>query len=305
MKKFKVVFINIFAIFLLIVIADFVFFNIEKKFYLHLCKTSNGFFDENQSVHFAKDVPHSFVDIDNSRSFEKNSNKSILLLGCSYTYGANLNPNQTFSYYLSEITGRTVYNLGVCGGSVQQALYLTSQENFAKKYPNVDLVIYTFISDHINRNNDFLKCQVYLPYCNFRLVKKGDEFVQASEWYAFPSKIYIFRFLLESLTAIKNSPLGYKQNCYNFVEMMNKTRDNIKKNYPDAKIVFLFYHCKEEPILVQNFSKDIYLISTSSFENLDLDNLKYRHGEDWHPSEQVWKDVVPRLVKKLEEIDYL
>lgn len=305
MKSWKIILINIVALIFLLVVADYIFFNVEKASYLKLCNASDGFFDDKQIVHFAKEIPHSYIFIDEERSFDKKSDKSVLLLGCSYTYGANLNPNQTFSYYLSELTGRTVYNLGVCGGSIHQSLYLTGQDDFAKKYPNVDLVIYTFISDHLNRNNEFLKCYVFNPYCNFRFVKKGDEFVRPSEWYAFPSKIYLFRFFLEAFTAVKNSPIFYQKNCKNFVEMMNKTKDNIKKNYPNAKIVFFFYHCYEEPLLINNFDKDIYVLSTDDFNNLDLDNVKYRHGEDWHPSEKAWQEIVPILINKLHEIKYL
>ncbi len=306
MKKFYFVLINIFVIALLLIIADYSFFAVEKAKYLRECETSAGFFKKNQIVHYAEEIKHSFITTgEEDRTFDKKSDKAIMLLGCSYTFGAELEPNQTFSYYLSEQTNRTVYNLGVNGGGIQQALYLTTQPDFVQNHPNVDLIIYTFIEDHLNRNNEFLKCSIFSPYCNFRLVKKGDKYVTPNEWYANPSKIYLFRFLLDGITAVKNSKFFYKKNCETFVDMVNKTEQNLKKMYPDAKFVFLFYHCKKPQILTDNFDKDICILSTIDDLNLNLDNVKYRHGDDWHPSELAWQTIVPRLVEKLHKINYL
>ena len=56
-------------------------------------------------------------------------------------------------------------------------------------------------------------------------------------------------------------------------------------------------------ILIQsydNFNKDIYVLSTGDLDNLDLEDEKYRHGNDWHPTEKVWQDLVPLLVEKLK-----
>lgn len=46
-----------------------------------------------------------------------NWKESIVLFGCSCTYGVGLAEDETISYYLQELTGRQVVNLGVPGGS--------------------------------------------------------------------------------------------------------------------------------------------------------------------------------------------
>ena len=148
------------------------FLRLKKEIIWRSAKPQTDFFSQANVTHFVKNIQTSYVIPDEKRSFDEKSAKSILLLGCSFTYGAGLEPEQTFSYYLSKQTGRTVYNLGISGGSIQQALYLTGKEDFGKKYPNVDLVIYTFISDHLNRNNEFLRCNVFKPYCNSDWLKK-------------------------------------------------------------------------------------------------------------------------------------
>lgn len=297
----KIVLISGFLVIILLVIADFVFFGIEKSRFVKKYETYK-FFNPNQISHFVKDVPHSVVKTDKNRSFIKNSEKSILLLGCSYTFGSNLEANQSFSYYLSNLTGRTVYNLAVEGGGIQQALYLTDDKDFSNKYKNVDLIIYTFISDHINRNNRFLNSSVFSPVCNFRMVKHGDKYVKANEWYAFPSKFFLFRYFLDGVVAIKNSDKFYQENCDSFVDMVNHTKRNLKKNYPDAKFVFLFFQTDKSVDLTKNFDKDIYVLSTNDFDEIDLTRPEYRHGEDWHPTEKVWQDLVPVLKSRLNKI---
>lgn len=300
MKKFYVIFLNIFIIVILLVIADYGFFTYEKAKYVNFSETSEGFFDENQVVHFAKNVYHSAIVTEENRSFIKNSEKSILLLGCSYTYGTNLEPNQSFSYYLSNLTGRTVYNLGVEGGAVQQALYLTEDKDFSNKYKNVELVIYTFIDDHLNRNNEFIKCSIFAPLCNFRLVKRGDKYVKTSDWYAIPSKIFLFRYFLDGISYIKNSKIFYKKNCESFADMLNLTNRNLKKMYPNSKFVFLCYQCDTYPDLLKYLDKDIIVISTYDIKGIDLERPEYQHGDDPHPTEKVWQDLVPLLVKRLK-----
>lgn len=300
MKKFCIILLNIFIIVILLVIADYGFFTFEKTKYIKFSSSSECVFDKNQVVHFAKNVYHSANPIEENRSFITKSDKSVLLLGCSYTYGSNLEPNQSFSYYLSSITGQTVYNLGIPGGGVQDALYMTSQDDFAKKYPNVELAIYTFIDDHLNRNNEFIKCSIFAPYCNFRMVKQGDKYVKANEWYAFPSRIFLFRYLLEGVSFIKNSKIFYKKNCKSFADMLNLTNRNLKKMYPNSKFVFLCYQYDKSSDWFKYFDKDIIVISTYDIKEIDLERPEYQHGGDPHPTEKVWQDLVPLLVEKLK-----
>ena len=300
MKKFQLILLNIFIIVILLVIADYGFFTFEKTKYIKFSSSSEGFFDKNQIVHFAKNIHHSAIPVEEERSFIKKSDKSILLLGCSYTYGSNLEANQSFSYYLSSITGQTVYNLGIPGAGVQYALYMTSQDEFAKKYPNVELAIYTFIDDHLNRNNELIKCSIFAPYCNFRMVKKGDKYVKASEWYAFPSKFFLFRYFLDGVVSIRNSKIFYEKNCKTFADMLNLTNRNLKKMYPNSKFVFLCYQYDKNSEWFKYLDKDILVLSTYDIKEIDLNRPEYRHGNDPHPTEKVWKDLVPLLVEKLK-----
>jgi hypothetical protein len=59
---------------------------------------------------------------------------SIVIMGCSITFGVGVSDDETISHYLKEITGRDVINLGVPGGSNQ--LILNQSIEFKKKYGN-------------------------------------------------------------------------------------------------------------------------------------------------------------------------
>ncbi len=265
-----------------------------------MCKNSNGIFKISDIVHYAKSVPHSDINVDEKRSIIINNNDAILLLGCSYTYGTGLQENETFSFYLSKYLNKNVYNLGIPGGGATQAYLLTNDKNFYKNYPKVNLVIYTYIGDHINRLNEFLKCEVFQPYCNVRVIKKGDKYIKQSEWYTSPSKFYIFRFILKKITNFKNSNIFYKKNTYKFVDLINKTNDNIKKNYPNAKFVFLIYN-EERKNWMDNLDDDIYILTTNELTDKNLNNPFYQHNQDPHPSKYAWEEIVPKLVAKLKE----
>ena len=54
MQKFKIILINVVAIIVILTIADFVFFEIEKRDYLKECETSNGFFFAGKCYSFCK-----------------------------------------------------------------------------------------------------------------------------------------------------------------------------------------------------------------------------------------------------------
>lgn len=309
MKYIKIILINFVIILLLLILIDFIWFEVEKKRYLQQCAGSAGFFNSTQIVHYAKNVFESNIYIEPERQVIANSNSknAILLTGCSFTYGSNLLPTQNFSYYLAKETGLTVYNWGIPGGSIQHALYLSQQKDFLKDYPNVNLIIYTYIGDHINRINEFLKCEIYCPYCNFRMEKKNGQYTKMSEWYRIPSRIFLFRMLLKSISQIKNAPLFYKDNSTKFANMVNQTKRNLTSYYPDAKFIFLFYFPEENKdlIWINKLDKDILVMTTSDYVKVDLSDSKYRHNNDAHPTESVWKDTVPDFVHKLEEIGYL
>ena len=76
---------------------------------------------------------------------------TVLLVGCSYTFGHGLPYEETFAGRMAATPAfpLQVVNLGVQGYGTDQAL-LWLQRNFARF--NVKAVVYTFLEDHVTRN---------------------------------------------------------------------------------------------------------------------------------------------------------
>src|SRR5574344_394239 len=83
----------------------------------------------------------------NNGDFNK---KSVIFIGCSYTYGTLLKNTETLPYLVSQLSGRTTYNFGQEGAGPQTILYNSEHSNIYNKAKNSDYIIYTFIGDHRN-----------------------------------------------------------------------------------------------------------------------------------------------------------
>lgn len=85
------------------------------------------------------------------------SNENYVFFGCSYTFGAGLNDEQTLPYYFSKLMNfeKNVLNCGVPGRSTNSAINILESglipaftcENSKNQY-----FIYSLINDHIQRN---------------------------------------------------------------------------------------------------------------------------------------------------------
>ncbi len=66
----------------------------------------------------------------NSRKYTK---PSIILFGCSYTYGTFLEEKQTLGYKLTNLTKRNVYNEGIEACGIQCMNFILNNEHFYNK----------------------------------------------------------------------------------------------------------------------------------------------------------------------------
>ena len=111
------------------------------------CKRKFNCFENGKTVNFNTKGVRGLSEY----SYTKPKDKiRILTIGDSFTFGEEVNNNQTFPFYLQEILPNTeVINLGVCGyGHDQMYLYLKEE---GIKY-NPDFVILGFVNADIKRN---------------------------------------------------------------------------------------------------------------------------------------------------------
>lgn len=74
---------------------------------------------------------------------------SIAIFGCSYTFGIGLAEDETISYYLEELTGKRVINLGVGGGSNELSLMNCTHMINNFDFPEVVVFNWTFLDRFI------------------------------------------------------------------------------------------------------------------------------------------------------------
>ncbi len=142
-KIFKILLLNCFFIFLLFQIFEF--FEYKAHYLVEYQKgwnmEKNSFFNnlfifplhnfDNALKNAIKGTP-----VGNRIHFRidsvdvKNTKSPVILFGCSFTFGAGLNDNETFSYKLSKYTGRNVYNRGLSGYGVQHMLYMLNDSDY-------------------------------------------------------------------------------------------------------------------------------------------------------------------------------
>lgn len=88
-------------------------------------------------------------------SISSQTNKNILFLGCSFTFGEGVNDNETLPYYFQEQNPTyKAINLGVSGyGPIEALDHLRRIDDIIpdSKSINAPIGIFLFFSDHINR----------------------------------------------------------------------------------------------------------------------------------------------------------
>ena len=220
----------------------------------------------------------------------------IVLFGCSYTYGWNLDNNQTFSYKLYKKTGRTVFNFGIVGAGVQQTLFML-QNNILKCIPQPEYVIYTFICDHINRMNVCFYFDEYgVIYYKYN---KNKDLVLMSDLDLYYWHSYILRRIYNLL--YEKKLLMYKRDNNEFLlKHFLAVNNEIKKSSNNTKFVLFVY---DGDSIIENIEEElkkngIIVIYLSQLSKENFSDKKYM-VDDSHPSEKAWDIIVPLLIKKL------
>ena len=239
----------------------------------------------------------------------KNTKPSVILFGCSFTFGAGLNDDETFSYKLSKYTRRNVYNRGIAGYGVQHMLYMLDN---ADKFRNISdfynistyaasqpmYIIYTFIGDHIYRlykANDYF--DIYLMFYKYDKNKKLKKYSEKDLWWWHS---YILRSIY--MRKIDKYVLNILNKKNNFLlEHFILSNQKIKEIYPNSKFVIFVYDGDNYIKLIQKELEQsgIIVIYLSELTDIDFSQDEYKINDKMHPNAKAWNTIVPLLVKKL------
>lgn len=301
MKIFKILLLNfcIFLVFMILTegISFYAIMNENKSFLSFQKALHPAFF----KYPYNKKKPFSFSyfkDRFRPISYKNNKKRPVILFGCSVTYGFLLNDNQTFSYKLSNYTNRTVYNRGFPGTSVPFMYYQLKSTNIKKDIPDAEYIIYTFIDAHLDRllryRSDSFNSILNVKYklVNGKLIEEK------------PLSTVFLSTYINTLYEEKYSKLMSKQReCKElFYALMDASRKEARKKYPNVKFVVLVYGFPDDRTLNDELKKKGFTVLytyelLNSFD--ELSKRKYRTIDNLHPSEQAWDVLIPKLVKQL------
>lgn len=255
--------------------------------------------------HILKDYPENNFD----SSAIKNSKKNpILWFGCSFAAGVRIIEHRSYPCdKISDLTCRSCINRAQSATGTQYIYNQLITNDFKKIAPEVDFIIYTYISDHKNRLYTY-KQNIFSEYSNIRYEYKNNKLVKIS-----PLTKYLYvSFLIQR---IKNIQIKYQkqqeQIYYNlFNHTIAETTKKLKELYPNAKFIMIEFNQKEqaEP-RGQSFIPNYEIEKLNSYGievfkirdyvgNINLSDDKYWQEDNVHPSTKLWDIIIPELVKK-------
>ena len=319
LKYAKIITINIFFILLILFIADFLTYNKIKNEYLKETSYTDiyppiSYIDNYKedysptSLNFyklKKSLPNHIKPVSKGKDLNK---KSILIFGCSFTYGTLLNDEQSISNKLSSATNRTVYNFGIEMAGIQHMYFLIKNYKVLNQIINPEYVIYIYIPDHIERlifNPTPMSINGF--YLKYKLCK--DNSLKLIEppflklFKTFLIKSYYHYFLGREDYMI---PANKEYNAKLATQLFIKSKEELEKKYPDTKFIILKYEIENDSSDVESdnlwseLEKEGFIIVKSS----DLIGRKYKYDSEdtvedsYHPSEYAWNLLTPKLVEK-------
>ncbi len=227
----------------------------------------------------------------------------VIIYGCSFAYGLNLSPENTFGSILSEYTKRPVYNFAVTGKGMQHALFLL--QNDKKITPDPEYVFYVFITDHVRRM--YINCNVLDSYKYLTYRNDNGKLVQNDNNWDLCERFFITKKLKNASFFVLKKVFDkqmYELTKLYFLEMQNA----VKKQYPSAKFVVLTYQLSNYRYITKERIKDL---NKSGIEVISLNDLcegelikpKYKipKEQDYfqHPNKEAWEKTVKEITKKL------
>lgn len=244
----------------------------------------------------------------------------ITIFGCSVAYGQNLETTQTFSYKLSEILKRPVYNRAIPGGGIQNMYFQTVDKGskyFYKQVPPSDTVIYIFIPDHFRRMIRFTFFSIFLNCLNPIYNLKNNEFVfhnynnpiinliKASYTVKFFNLLYVSEYVKQKKNAEKLTDM--------VLLYFLKTRESLEKHW-NRKINFVVVYYEnihyQYDVNVDNVCKDLFIkklkdngfevISFVDLTDKDIATSEYKM-DDGHPKEATWNLLTPLFADDLKK----
>lgn len=229
---------------------------------------------------------------------KENSQKSIILFGCSFAEGAGLQDNQTPCYKISELTGKSCINKTKGATGTQFMLYQLENATIDE---NVDYVIYVFIWDHINRLYNYqVNPLIDMFNLRYKITHNGLKNITPT-FNPLYSSFFIKRLLNKKIANQIDKELA---DFHLFNAIMKKSLEISKKKYPNSKFIMVeFPELSRKELSKYEIKKlermGITVIkATDLIGNINIYEEKYWLSDKIHPTEQAWDLILPKLKEK-------
>ncbi len=249
-----------------------------------------------------------------TRSYQKH----ILLMGCSWTFGLGLPPEETLSYNLQKIIpDYHSYNLAMNGSGPHDHLFLLEKYPLSRYVTESEgVMVYVFFSDQFRRANSapsYLdwaeKGRPFYKMVSETLVYKG-KIGESSEYLEYQKfkQNGLARSYIESHQLTSSSDKEVKL----FVELILRIKKNYLEQFPKGKFVFgLIPYADPKSSVVKKMLKSLAankvdIIPIKAMENDFKENLqegeisRYLIKDDGHPSGLANKKFSSHLAKWLQ-----
>lgn len=232
--------------------------------------------------------------------------KPIVIFGCSYAYGLNLNKEQTFSYKLSHFTKRPVYNRAVSGWGFQHMLNQVKQNQFYIDIPEPEYVIYLMINDHFRRLYvpTFMSASLLDETYNLRYELKDGKLIIKKEKNAlleFIHRLYITQkiehFYINNILLKSDN---YEQYFSFALQHLVESKNEMKKHWKNTKYVVILYQTfPHDNLFIEQLKKNGFIVISLKYDyNLNLHTPEYM-SQDYHPKEQAWDLLTNKISESL------
>lgn len=248
--------------------------------------------------------------IENALDYDKNK-KSVIFVGCSFTYGQAIYATENISYKIQELTHRKTYNKGNSDWGPQFVLRDIQNSSLfnGDEIVEPEYVVYTLTSDHLRR--------IYIDYFSRLNDIIYDLYRIENNKLIFNEPKVRFVNYIKMTNAVKNlNFLRYRllpdDKKFDRLKLYLLTiNDEIKKRYPDAKFVVIVYNPEADaashnikPFRTERWGElekeGIIVIRFDTPEYNFLNGDEYVSQIDYvHPSAKVWEVLAPVISDKL------
>jgi hypothetical protein len=233
-------------------------------------------------------------------------NRFLLFFGCSFTFGEGVNDDECMPAQVDRLTSDYVtYNYGLPGYGPQQTLVKLEDPDFlAEVNEKNGILIYTFISSHVNRAvgsmTVFTQWEEHFPFYEItdddQLDLRGD-FSSGR-----PVKNFIYRLLGKSRTLNHfkfDWPLYYGPRDWALTaRILGEAKKKFNTLFPNCPFYVLIFPGFCSPQMIPLFQQ--YGIRVLDYSKMyDFTQPRFWLTGNGHPSPQGYSSVAARLVRDL------